>query len=478
MENSLSKDKEVVTSSFCDDVLGTLDATALSKLIKSGSVSVDEVQKASLDRANQVNPRLNAIADSWIDRKEIVVPNTADGVFSGVPSYIKDTDDFVGLKTSNGTRAYQSVPSTKNSKFVNQYLSLGMQILGKSTLPEFGLCSVTESSASGDTCNPWNKAYSPGGSSGGAGALVAAGVVPIAHGNDAGGSLRTPASCCGLVSLKSSRGRVLGIEGKLPLDLTCQGVLTRSVRDTANFHYGAELYYANGNLPEIGLVTHAGHKRLKIAVFTDNAKNEKADSACAEATFEAARLCEKLGHYVDFISCPYPQEIFDDLELYFGSLAFAISKLARFTVPGKWDSSKLEKYTTGLEGVFKRNFIKYPFALSRLRKYQYTYEKIFDNCDVLMSPTNGTTPPKIGFMGPNQPFDVAVDRLKRHSAFTVFQNISGSPAISLPLGMSKNNLPVGIQFASAYGQEKMLLELAFELEEAQPRFCLSEFNTA
>lgn len=474
MDNSNNRDKKVIISSFCDDALGVLDATALSKLIKSGSLSVSEVQRASSDRASKVNPHLNAIADSWNDRENIIAPSPSEGIFFGVPSYIKDTDDFTGLKTSNGTRAYQPIAATTNSKFVNQYLSLGFQILGKSTLPEYGLCSTTESSAFGDTCNPWNSAYSPGGSSGGAGALVASGVVPIAHGNDAGGSLRTPASCCGLVALKSSRGRVLGIEEKLPVDLTCQGVLTRSVRDTANFLYGAELYFSNRNLPKIGHVSHPERKRLKIAVFTDNAKNEKAEKDCVEATLQAATLCENLGHHVSFINCPYPQEIFDDLELYFGSLAFAISKLTRFTVPEKWDSSKLEKYTKGLNKFFIKNFLKYPFALSRLNKYQYKYEEIFKGVDLLLSPTNGTTPPKIGFMGPDQEFEIAVNRLKQHSAFTVFQNISGAPAISLPLSMSEKNLPVGVQFSSAFGQDKMLLQLAFELEEAQPRICLSK----
>ena len=469
-------DKNTTISAFCDDALGTFDATDIAQLIKRKVLSVEEVQQASFDRAHKVNPYLNAVVDSWNDLKNIPRPATSEGIFSGVPSYVKDSDDFTGLKTGNGTRAYQPIAATRHSKFTKQYLSLGLQILGKSALPEFGLCSTTESSASGDTRNPWNTAYSPGGSSGGAGALVASGVVPIAHGNDGGGSLRTPASCCGLIGLKPSRGRIVGIEGKFPLDITCQGVLTRSVRDTANFLYGAERYFSNTGLAEVGHIKHPGRRRLRIAFFTENAKHEQAEQPCIEATRQAATLCENLGHHVEFIKCPYPQAIFDDFELYFGSLAFAISKLARFSIPGKWDSSKLEKYTRGLDSFFRKNFIKYPISLRRLKKYQSSYATLFENIDIFMSPTNGTPPPIIGFMGPSQEFNVAVERLKKHSAFTIYQNISGAPAISLPLGVSESGLPIGVQFASAFGHEKTLLELAFELEEAQPRTCLSTYK--
>ncbi len=463
-------------SAFCDDILTDLDATAIAELIKKRDISAEEAEIATLERAMKVNPTLNAIVSPLLDEQSIIKSSNLKenkGIFHGVPSFIKDCEEVKGLATRHGTRAFVPQLANNHSPFVEQYLSLGMSILGKTTLPEFGLTSVTESSATGNTLNPWHIHYSPGGSSGGSAALVAAGVVPIAHGNDGGGSIRTPASCCGLIGLKPSRGRLVPPESQSPIELACQGVLTRSVRDTIHFYLGAEGYTAP-SLPPIGRVTIETHQQLKIAVFIDNANSEFSDSECITATLNAARLCEKINHHIEFISCPYPQKIFQDLELHYGFLACLINQSSRLKLLNKWSSSKLENYTRGLEKLFLHRCIQYPFSIKRLRHYQDHYAKIFEQFDIILSPTNGTPPPKIGDIGPNSDFDVTLSRLKQHSAFTVFQNIAGAPAISLPLGMSQLGLPIGVHFAAAYGQESQLLSLALQLEDMQPRTCLSK----
>ncbi|WP_299009025.1 amidase [uncultured Shewanella sp.] len=470
-----------IQSAFCDDVLGALDATAIAEKIKNRDISTEEVETAALARAAKINPKINAIVAPLLDAKQIVkssIPKDAKGVFYGIPSFIKDCEDVQGLPTQYGTRAFQAQAAKCHSPFVKQYLSLGMSILGKTTLPEWGLSSITESLATGNTVNPWNTDYSPGGSSGGAAALVAAGVTPIAHGSDGGGSIRTPASCCGLIGLKPSRGRLIPPEGKFPIHLACQGVLTRSVRDTVHFYLGAERYQSSPYLPPIGQVHPDDHQKLTIGVFLDNANNEISDSECVKATLHAAHVCEKLNHNIEFIPSPYSKKIFYDLVLYYGFLACFINESMRLKPSSQWSSSKLENYTRGLEKMFLRKCLKFPFSLRRLRHYQYQYAKIFDRFDLILCPTNGTVPPKIGFMGPENNADAVISRVKQHSAFTVFQNIAGTPAISLPLGMSQLGLPIGVHFAAAFGQERQLLSLAYQLEDAQPRRCISQITQA
>jgi amidase len=459
---------------FCDDALGKADATEVARRIRQREISVKEAVSAAIERAERLNPRLNAIVTPLFDRALELASEAPSGVFGGVPSFLKDNQDFRGAPTFHGTRAVRPDPAAMDSPFVEQFLSMGPIILGKTTLPEVGLASTTESLLSGATRNPWSLAHSSGGSSGGASALVAAGVVPFAHGNDGGGSLRGPASCCGLVGLKASRGRLPKDAIWLPVEITSQGVLTRSVRDTATFLYAAECHTGTSPLPQVGKVERPTKKQLRIAFFTDLPNKQSSDSECARVTTEAARLCEDLGHRVEWISCPYSQEVFDDYEQYFCSLAFATRVFGRLAMGASFDPKRLEPYTLGLAKQFRRNAWRCPMVLRRLRRYPEQYRRTFETYDILVSPTNGTPPPEIGFMGPDQSPDTLLSRLRQHCPFTAFQNISGAPAISLPLGHSRNGLPIGVQFAANIGEDRLLLELALQIEEAKPPSSLEE----
>jgi amidase len=279
-------------SAFCNDALGNLDGVGIAQKIASGEVRAAEAVEAAITRAKAVNPRLNAIVTDTFDMARREVQKTLSGPFAGVPSFIKDTDDVEGVPTLWGSRALPDKPIKTSKRFVKQFFALGFICLGKSTLPEFGLTATTEPLSSGITGNPWNSDYSTGGSSGGSAALVASGVVPIAHGNDGGGSIRIPAACCGLVGLKPSRGRLERVEGDslLPVNILHQGVLTRTVRDTAAFYASAEKYRRAPKMPEIGTVQGPGKKRLRIAFFTDTLYG----SSCHP---ESADLVHRIGFY-------------------------------------------------------------------------------------------------------------------------------------------------------------------------------------
>lgn len=227
----------LIVNAMQDDAMGDCDAVDLAKRIADGHVSTEEVTEAAIARASKANPALNAIVTDTYDMARDKARRRHQGVFDGVPTFIKDNRDVAGAPTLNGTRALQRIPKQKNSDFVNQFESTGLISLGKSTLPEFGIPPTTESFSQGASNNPWNIEHSTGGSSGGSAALVAAGVVPIAHANDGGGSIRIPAACCGLVGLKPTRNRLINHDGTdgLPINVVHEGVLTRSVRDTAFF---------------------------------------------------------------------------------------------------------------------------------------------------------------------------------------------------------------------------------------------------
>ncbi|MCG8312119.1 MAG: amidase [Pseudomonadales bacterium] len=457
-------------NAYCDDALSDLDAVGVAERIAKKEISATEAVKAAIARANKVNPALNALSREMYDYALGRAKTPYQGEFSGVPTFIKDNDDVAGFATTHGSKALSSKPAVRSSKFVDQFHSLGLVCLGKTTMPEFGLTGTTESSAHGPTRNPWNLDHSTGGSSGGSAALVAAGVVPIAHGNDGGGSTRIPAACCGLVGLKPTRGRLVNVEGSelLPVNVVHQGVLTRSVRDTAVFYAGAEKHYCNPELPDLGLVTSPGKKRLRIGFFTDGPDHILSDSDAVGSVHTAAKLCQALGHHVEEIPFPFQAELGDDFLLYWGLLAFVFNNFGGALFKQSVDRKQLEPFTKGLSKFFMKNCWKTPVALKRLRGFQDTYEKVFANIDVMLSPVLGHPPPKIGFLGPDVAFESTMERLRRFVPFTIIQNVSGAPAIALPIGMSQRHVPVGVQFSAPFGQDQRLLELAFELEAAHP----------
>jgi amidase len=456
-------------TAVCDDVLGTFDAVEIARLIRTGEIQASEAVEAAIARAERVNPSLNAIATSLFDSARQQAQLPCSGVFAGVPSFIKDTDAVAGSPFLFGSRGLPRKPAEKSSPFAKQFLSLGLINLGKTTTPEFGLTGTTEALVYGPTHNPWKLGFSPGGSSGGSAALVAAGVVPIAHANDGGGSIRIPASCCGLVGLKPSRGRVAEIEGSalLPVRILHQGMVSRSVRDTAAFFHAAEGYYRNPKLPEIGLVARPG-RRLRIGFFTALDEETPSHPECVAAVTDAAKLCESLGHSVEEVPPPFGDRFHEDFFLLWATMAFVITRFGTRLIHPDFDRTKVDDFTEGLARYFKENARSVPRAIWRLRRFAHRYARGFDDYDVLMNPTVAMPPPEHGYIGPNVPFDTALERLKWFIPFTPTQNVSGGPALSLPLGQSKAGLPLGVQFASPLGDERTLLELALEIEAAAP----------
>ncbi|MCP4115101.1 MAG: amidase [Desulfobacteraceae bacterium] len=464
-------EKKKIASAYCNDVLGTLDGVELAELIAAGEIKAVEVVEAAIARARKVNPSINAIATETFEQALVQAGQIIiNAPFGGVPSFIKDTDDVAGVPTRFGSRAVSERPAATSSKVVSQFNAMGFVTLGKSALPELGLTATTEPLVNGPTRNPWNLDHSTGGSSGGSAALVAAGVVPIAHGNDGGGSIRIPAACCGLVGLKPSLGRLPNRDGadKMPINLVSHGILSRTVRDTAAFYAGAEKCYANPELPGIGLVTHPGKQRLRIALVTDAPCFSPENSSAVDQVIKAGKVCEELGHKVEEVPFPFHKQVMDDFFFYWAALAFSFHHFGHKVTGSPIDKNKLEKFTFGLSRHYRNNILKTPFVIRRLRKFARAYESFFEEYDILLSLTASDASPELGYLGTELDFDIAFERLKKFIPFTAYQNLAGAPAISLPLGQSRDGLPVGVQFAAALGQEKRLLELAFELEQAMP----------
>ena len=466
---------EFTVNSMTDDAMGDCDATALAKRIADKEVSATEVLEAAIARAEFANPKLNAIVTDSFDlsinkARQDTQSHSGRGVFAGVPTFVKDNTDVKGLPTLFGSRAVANRPAKGNGEFTDQMLSTGLTILGKSTLPEFGIPPTTESLAQGATCNPWNINHSSGGSSGGAAALVAAGIVPIAHGNDGGGSIRIPAAACGLVGLKPTRNRLVNMHGTdaLPINVGHEGVITRSVRDTALFMAEAEKHFRNPKLVELGHVQAPGKKRLRIGFITGALKGITIQPDVQRTLNETGLLCESLGHSVEEVAFPFEDQIADDFLIYYSFLFFSMHRFGKFVIGPGFDSSKVEKLCAHLSGSFVGNLGKFPFALRRLKNTINITRELHKHYDVLLCPTLSSSAPKNNYML-NQalPASAMVRNMMEFAPFAALQNITGEPAISLPMGTSDNGLPIGMQFSAGYGEDKTLLELAYELEETK-----------
>lgn len=459
---------------FSDDALGTLDATGIAEAIRSRNISVKEVAEATIARIEKVNPALNAIVLKTYDDALDAKHSNKAGFFYGVPTFVKDNDDIKGYPTQMGTGVFKAHPAKKNGTFVNQMLHTGLNYIGKTTMPEFGLICSTENEKWGITRNPWNTNHTTGGSSSGSGAMVASGVVAIAQANDGAGSTRIPAACCGLVGLKPTRQRLVNFDGSeiLPINIGYQGVLTRTVRDTAAFMAEAEKFYKNPKLPSIGHVKDPLRKRLKIA-FLENAAPGQAgfvDEDTYRVQLETAALLESLGHRVVQIPIPVNvEEMMNHYLTYYGFLAFLQTRLGSLKVKAKIDLENLEPFTYGLSNIFVKNMFGLPKSIRTLRKTMEELETtMMQQYDVIMTPVTSLRTPEIGYFSPHLSSKEIVKRASYYAPYPGMQNVSGAPAISLPMGIDSNGLPLGVQLAAPKGQDALLLELAYELEAAQP----------
>ncbi|WP_148862089.1 amidase [Marinobacter fonticola] len=475
-----AQEKPTPVHAFADDALSDHDATALAALIRQGKLSPRDVVAAAIQRARRVEPLIHGLAFADFEDALHTASRRIDGIFAGVPTLIKDNTNIAGQPTRHGSLATTGKPEKSTSPFAHQLLAQGLIPLGKSTLPEFGFNASTEPAHAEPTRNPWNPAFSCGASSGGSAALVAAGVVPIAHANDGGGSIRIPAACCGLVGLKPTRGRLVANEAGrvLPINIISEGVVTRSVRDTARFFAGAEHHYHNPHLPAIGEVLGPAKRRLRIGLVmesitasgTENDTKSGTDEVTRHTVDATARLLESLGHTIIPMDVPVPRQFAEDFAHYWAFLAFIMRKGGKQFLGKGFDPTKVDGLTRGLSSRFTAGFQRLPATLWRLRQTRFLYAQGLENfgVDAVLSPVLAHTTPPLGYLSPELPFDTLFQRLVDYVSFTPLANAAGVPAISLPMGTTPDNLPVGVHISAHHGCERDLLELAFELEQAAP----------
>jgi amidase len=453
---------------FGDDALGDHDAVGLAAEIQGGRVGRAEAVEAAIARAEAVGPTLGAIAAESFERAREEAARPGAGFFAGVPTFVKDNTDVSGLPTQHGTDAFRADPAVADGDFAKTFFRLGPINLGKSQLSEFGISASAESP--GRTVrNPWSLEHSSGASSAGAAALVASGVVPVAHANDGGGSIRIPAAACGLVGLKPSRGRVPQdrMSRQMPVQVVADGVVTRSVRDTAAYLRETELLAPNPRLRPIGDVAGPGRERLKVALVVDSLVSTT-DAETVAAVRAAGALMESMGHHVEEVAAPVPDSFVEDFKTYYGMLFLFLNATGKRTFNPTFDWRATESLTRGFAGYVVRHLYRLPLSIVRLRAATVVSRRFFGSYDVVLTPTLSHVTPRIGHLDPTQPYEVVMGRLLDWVGFTPLQNATGDPALSLPLATSSEGTPIGIQLAAGMGREARLLELAHAFEEARP----------
>ncbi len=468
------------------DDLSNLDATDQAQLVASGQASPAELVDAAIERIGRINPQLNAVITPLFESARRGASGTLpDGPFRGVPFVLKDLSCHSAgdpFHEGMGFLKRQAWTEPEDTALAARFRAAGLVVIGKTNTPELGILPTTEPIAYGPTRNPWDVSRSTGGSSGGSAAAVAAGLVPLAHANDGGGSIRIPASECGLVGLKPTRGRVsCGPEfGDVMGGLTCEHVVTRSVRDTAavlDATHGmnpgdpftaptptrpflAEVGAAPGTL-RIGLMTEAPME--SVPVHAD----------CVEATQAAGRLLESLGHRVEI---SHPKALDDpDYTGHFitnwaSGAAWNLDFWSRRTgreitetdvEPLTWALAELGRSTTAPQWLWAREWLQL-----NSREVASWWA---DGFDLLLTPTIAEPPPLLGSFEspPDNPLH-GLFRAAEVVPFTPPFNVSGQPAISLPLHWNADGLPIGVQLVAAFGREDLLLRVAAQLEVAQP----------
>ncbi|MGA0605209.1 amidase [Phenylobacterium sp. VNQ135] len=454
---------------------GWADATETAARIRSGQLTPAQAVGAAVDRALALQPKLNFLVASDFDRAlASAARSPSSGPFPGVPFLIKDLDDYAGLPTRSGSRSQLPLPpAARNAAIVEAFVQrAGVIPIGKSSTPEFGFLPTTEPAAFGPSRNPWDATRSSGGSSGGAAVAVAAGVVPFAHASDGGGSIRIPASCCGLFGLKPSRGRMIGARNDTKItDLSVDHVLTRSVRDSAAMFASCEDNGAGAQLPAVGFVSTPLRRKIRIGLVMEGMAGNAPTPEVRTATLATVRLLESLGHTVDETRWPTGPEFIDDFLLLWASGAAQLAGAIGQAVGRRPDTALLEPFSLGMAEMFaKAPPGALDATLQRLHGAAMAYDPWFvaNRFDVILSPVLAAPPPPLGFVGPDVPFDTLVARLTEYVGYTTYHNVVGAPAMSVPLNWTPSGLPVGSQFAARVGYEHLLFQLAYQLEAAQP----------
>lgn len=459
------------------------DGLGLATLIRTGEVSVKEVAAAALEAIDAVNPTLNAVIEQYPERATALESDDlGGGPLKGTPFLIKDlVIHEAGQKHEMGSRLAKGFIAPNDTELMVRYRNAGLVTLGRTTTPEFGYCGTTESVLSGPTRNPWNSKHSPGGSSGGSAAAVAARMVPIAHANDGGGSIRIPAACCGLVGMKPTRGRnSLGPDlGEAVSGFAVEHVVSRTVRDSA-----AVLDATQGNgggdpyvieppeRPYLDEVS-APPGTLKIAFTTTPWSGDKVDPETTRALNDVAASLEGLGHRVEEAMPRYdyrPHIEAAGVIWSVGTAAWvdAVAKsMGRQPGPSNLESSIVVTYEVGK----RTNAVDYLAAVNHVHAVNRQIAPFFDDYDILMTPTCAQPAWKLGEMDANAEgltLESWTDLVFGFCPFTQLFNATGQPAVSLPLAMNSGDLPIGIQFVGQWGGEALLYRLAGQLEQALP----------
>ena len=449
----------------------------MARAVARGSVHPDELVAAAQARAGRVADHLGAVAYQASRPRRTPA---AGGELDAVPTYVKDNIDVASMPTTHGTAALTAPPAPADGRATRQLLATGMVLLGKSRMPEFGLNATTEFVGAAPTRNPWDPHRSVGGSSGGAAALVAAGVVPLAHGNDGGGSIRIPAAAAGLVGLKPTRGRLLDDElsSRMPVRLVCQGVLSRSVRDTAAFVHAMEHSWRNPRLPPVGRVLGPSPRRLRIGLLDATLGAGGLDASVRQALEDTARLLESLGHRVEPVPLPVDRGFARDFLHHWGLLALMITVGGRNVLDPSFDPKRLDPLTVGLHRHARRRLLEMPGVIHRLRRAGRGSAVLFDDHDVALSPVVAQRTPLLGHLSPDVGFLALIGRLVRHLGTTPLHNVAGSPSIAVPGPLDGEGLPTSSLLSATWGDERTLLELAYELEQARPFPRIQDAGTA
>jgi len=457
------------------------DAVGLAELVRKGQVNPKEILDAAIALAEERNPRLNAIVVKMYDEaKAAVASGLPEGPFRGVPFLLKDLYTYCeGVRVTNGSRFFQDYVSDHDTELVARYKRSGLVIFGRTASPEFGLTSTTESLLHGNTLNPWNNEHTAGGSSGGSASAVASGILPAAHASDGGGSIRIPASCCGLFGLKPTRARVpMGPDvGEGWSGLSIMHAVTRSVRDSAlllDVSGGPDVgdpYWAppplRPFLEEIGV----DPGRLRIALVTQAFNEAETHPDCEEASKGTAELCEELGHQVEETTLTVDaEELGVAIQVIVcANLRANLEERAR-VVGREFSPEDVEPVTYVMATeVESMNAGQYAAAIRVIHATGRQVGRFFENFDVLLTPTMATPPLKLGELALTQTdATVFVENLRKTVGYTQLMNVAGNPAMSVPLFWNKKGLPVGVQFAGRFGDEATLFRLASQLEKARP----------
>src|SRR5262245_7071160 len=458
------------------------DATALGRLIAKGEVSAQEVLETAIARAEEVNPVINAIVHKQYEQaRRAVDAGPANGPLRGVPFLIKDLGFFeTGEPATYGSSLFAEFIADHDSAYVRRCKAAGLLFMGRSASPEFGLSPNTEPRLYGSCRNPWHLAHSAGGSSGGAAAAVIAGILPMAHATDGGGSIRIPAAQCGLFGLKPSRGRISMAPdaGESWGGLSAGHVVSRSVRDsalmldaTAGLEPG-DPYAAP--TPECSFVEAINRPppKLRIAMMRGDHRGAKLHPDCLKAVENAAKLCQSLGHLVE-----EADPGLDLVALRPMNAVITAANTARALGP-RWNALGREPNSGDVEAVtwavYKRGLevkgVAYVEAIAAVHAMGRRLAGFLTGYDVILSTALPAPPPKLGYFDMNGDVETFSGRVTPYLSITPLHNATGTPAMSVPLHWTADGLPVGVHFAGRYGEEATLLGLAAQLEAAQPWF--------